>query len=115
MPRCTSSLSRFISSHGNERVIKLRSAGIVIALLLSTGSTEAGPPFVTDDPEPPPPSAREINIPFTVERTPGMTEMDAPLFDLNYGLPDIQRKAEVPIRVVHEDSNGTMAGAGDLL
>jgi len=41
--------------------------------------------------------------------------MDAPLFDLNYGLPDIQLKLEIPIKVVHEDNNGTTAGLGDLL
>ena len=41
--------------------------------------------------------------------------MDAPLFDLNYGLPDVQLKLEIPVKIVHEDSNGTVAGAGDLL
>jgi len=41
--------------------------------------------------------------------------MDAPLFDLNYGLPDLQLKLEIPVEIVHEDSNGTVAGAGDLL
>ena len=77
--------------------------------------TRAGPPFVTDDPEPPPPGGWEINIPFILERTPGKTEMDAPLFDLNYGLPNIQLKLEIPVRIVHEDNNGTAAGPGDLL
>jgi hypothetical protein len=83
--------------------------------LLATGSTQAGPPFVTDDPEPPPPGGWEINVPFILERTPGKPEIDAPLFDLNYGLPDIQLKLEIPNEVVHEDSKGTEAGAGDLL
>jgi hypothetical protein len=41
--------------------------------------------------------------------------MDAPLFDLNYGLPDLQLKLEIPVKIVHEDSNGTVAGEGDLL
>jgi len=41
--------------------------------------------------------------------------MDAPLFDFNYGLPDVQLKAEFPIKIVHEDAEGTAAGAGDLL
>ena len=41
--------------------------------------------------------------------------MDAPLFDLNYGLPDIQLKLEFPIEIVNEDNNGTQAGAGDSL
>jgi len=83
--------------------------------LLAIGLAQAGPPFVTDDPEPPPPGGWEINLPFILERTPGKTEMDAPLFDFNYGLPDIQLKLEFPIRIVCEDSDGTTAGAGDLL
>lgn len=41
--------------------------------------------------------------------------MDAPLFDVNYGLPDVQLKLEIPVKIVQEDSNGTVAGAGDLL
>jgi|SRR5262249_11214412 len=115
MPRRTRPLSRLISSDGNERHIKLWFAGIGIGFLLATGFTHAGPPFVTDDPEPPPPGGWEINVPFIVERTPGTTEMDAPLFDLNYGLPNIQLKLEIPIKIVHGDSDGTAAGAGDLL
>jgi Putative MetA-pathway of phenol degradation len=83
--------------------------------LLTIGSVHAGPPFVTDDPEPPPPGGWEINVPFILERTPGKTEMNAPLFDLNYGLPDVQLKAEFPIAIVQEDGKGTAAGAGDLL
>jgi len=82
-----------------------------IGLLLAIHLARAGPPFVTDDPEPPPPGGWEINVPFVLERASGSTEIDAPLFDLNYGLPDIQLKLEVPIKIVHEDSNGT----GDLL
>jgi hypothetical protein len=95
--------------------MKLEAALAGAACLLAINSAQAGPPFVTDDPEPPPPGGWEINVPFIIERTPGKTEMDAPLFDLNYGLPDIQLKLEIPIKVVHEDSNGTTAGAGDLL
>jgi hypothetical protein len=115
MPVCTSSLSRLILSDRNKRHIKLWFAGIAIGFLLATASTQAGPPFVTDDPEPPPPSGWEINVPFIVERASGKTEMDAPLFDLNYGLPNVQLKLEIPVRVVHENSDGTTAGPGDLL
>jgi Putative MetA-pathway of phenol degradation len=88
---------------------------IAIGFLLAISLAQAGPPFVTDDPEPPPPGGWEINVPFTVERTPGKTEMDAPLLDLNYGLPDLQLKLEFPIKIVHEDGGNTTAGAGDLL
>ncbi len=95
--------------------MKIRRALVLLACCFTTVSTQAGPPFVTDDPEPPPPGGWEINVPFILERTPGTTEMDAPLFDLNYGLPDLQLKLEIPVEIVHEDSNGTVAGAGDLL
>jgi hypothetical protein len=95
--------------------MKIRCRVLGIWLLLATDLSRAGPPFVTDDPEPPPPGGWEINVPFILERTPGETEMDAPLFDLNYGLPDIQLKLEIPIEIVNENSTGTQAGAGDLL
>jgi hypothetical protein len=95
--------------------VKIRRVLVLLACCFTTVSTQAGPPFVTDDPEPPPPGGWEINVPFILERTPGTTEMDAPLFDLNYGLPDIQLKLEFPIEIVNEDSNGTHAGPGDSL
>ena len=83
--------------------------------LLAIHLAQGGPPFVTDDPEPPPPGGWEINLPFILERTPGTTDMNAPLFDFNYGLPNVQLKLEVPVAIVHEDSSGTAIGAGDLL
>lgn len=95
--------------------MKLHRAIVGIGGLLAIHLAQAGPPFVTDDPEPPPPGGWEINVPFILERTPGTTDMDAPLFDLNYGLPNVQLKLEVPIKVVREDGSDTAAGAGDLL
>lgn len=86
-----------------------------VGSLLAISLVQAGPPFVTDDPEPPPPGSWEINIPFMLERSPGKTEMNAPLFDFNYGLPDVQLKLEFPISIVHDDGDGTAVGAGDLL
>ena len=98
-----------------KRQVKVHRIIFGIGWLLAIGLAQAGPPFVTDDPEPPPSGGWEINVPFILERTPGKTEMDAPLFDFNYGLPDIQLKLEFPIKIVHDDSDGTTAGAGDLL
>jgi hypothetical protein len=95
--------------------MKIWSALIAVSWLVANPSVRCGPPYVTDDPEPPPPGGWEINVPFILERTPGETDMDAPLFDLNYGLPNVQLKLEIPVEIVHEDSNGTVAGAGDLL
>jgi Putative MetA-pathway of phenol degradation len=94
--------------------VKLLHAAVLCSSLI-IAPTRAGPPFVTDDPEPPSPGGWEINVPFILERTPGKTEMDAPLFDLNYGLPNIQLKLEIPVRIVNRDNTGTAAGPGDLL
>jgi hypothetical protein len=95
--------------------MKVHCGVLGIWLLLAADFSRAGPPFVTDDPEPPPPGGWEINVPLILERTPGKTDMDTPLFDLNYGLPEIQLKLEFPIEIVNEDNNGTQAGAGDSL
>jgi hypothetical protein len=95
--------------------LKRQRITFVVGVLLVFDSAQAGPPFVTDDPEPPPPGGWEINVPFILGRPSGRTEMDSPLFDLNYGLPNVQLKLEIPIAVVHDDGDGTRAGAGDLL
>jgi hypothetical protein len=83
--------------------------------LVLVGTTKAGPPFVTDDPEVPPVGGWEINIPFTLNRTPGLTQMNAPLLDFNYGLPQLQLEFDIPIAVSSDDRKGTNAGLGDLL
>jgi hypothetical protein len=95
--------------------VKVHRITFAVGSLLAINLAQGGPPFVTDDPEPPPPGGWEINVPFILERTPNQTEMDAPLFDFNYGLPGVQLKVEFPIKIVHEDGEGTAAGAGDLL
>jgi hypothetical protein len=90
-------------------------------VLLAATAAWAGPPFLTDDPEIPPPHGWEINVPFILERTRGETDMEAPLFDINYGmpamygLPHVQLKLEIPVEVVSKDGGSTEAGPGDML
>ena len=88
-------------------LVKLRPIFVTWSLMLAS-IARAGPPFVTDDPEVPPVGGWEINIPFTLQRTPGTTDIQAPLFDLNYGLPNIQLEFDVPVAVV-KDNLGTAA------
>jgi Putative MetA-pathway of phenol degradation len=95
--------------------MRIHCLSLGIGLLMAIDLVQAGPPFVTDDPEPPRPGGFEINLPFILERTPGATDMDVPLLDINYGLPQVQFKLELPIQIVHEDGVGTRAGAGDLV
>ena len=95
--------------------MKVRGLIFGIGLLLALASTQAGPQLLPTIQSRLHPAGWEINTPFFLERTPGETEMDSPLFDLNYGLPNVQLKLEIPISVVHDDGDGTRAGAGDLL
>jgi len=87
----------------------------LLLMLLTAPAAWAGPPFVTDDPEIPPPDGWEINVPFILEHSHRETDMNAPLFDINYGLPHVQLKVEVPVEVVRKDGGSTEAGMGDIL
>jgi Putative MetA-pathway of phenol degradation len=92
-----------------------RSIAAAAFLFALANIAEAGPPFVTDDPEPPPPGGWEINVPFIIERAASGTEMNAPLFDLNYGLlPNAQLQFQAPIKIVQRESDQA-AGLGDPL
>lgn len=89
---------------------------MLILGLFTAPAAWAGPPFVTDDTETPPLHGWEINIPFILERTHTETEMNAPLFDINYGvLSNVQLEADIPVEVVQRHNDGTVAGWGDLL
>jgi hypothetical protein len=95
--------------------MSLRRALAITGCVLVQSWAEAGPPFVTDDPETPSTGGWEINLPFVITRTDAATEMDVPLVDLNYGLPKLQLSMDIPIRVSREDEDGGKAGLGDLL
>lgn len=61
---------------------------------------QAGPPFLTDDPETPGNKHWEINYGFIGDRNPGQGAYQVPDFDINYGLGDrIQLKYELPIAI----------------
>lgn len=64
---------------------------IVIVAALSGGSAFAGPPFITDDPEPVEYQAWEINYGATYLRTATATSGALPGIDINYGaFPGVQ-------------------------
>lgn len=68
---------------------------LLAVALAAARPAAAGPPFVTDDPETPPANGWEINVPVIAERDAGDYELEAPLFDVNYGLrDDLQLKVE---------------------
>jgi hypothetical protein len=94
---------------------------VIVLALLGLPEAWAGPPFITDDPEIPPPNNWEINVPFTLEHTRRETDMEAPLFDINYGTPAVfgllrvQLEFDIPVEVVSRDDGATTAGLGDIL
>jgi hypothetical protein len=81
-----------------------------VGLLLSAGPVLAGPPFVTDDPEPADPGHWEINNFVEAAHVPGDTAGQAG-FDINYGaLKDLQLTAVIPV----DFESHTQAGLGDI-
>jgi hypothetical protein len=58
-----------------------------IQVLLALASAQAGPPFVTDDPEPPLPGGWEINVLFILERTAASNKVNA---DFTYAAKTIR-------------------------
>jgi hypothetical protein len=83
------------------RVTLLR-FGLVLLLLsgVARAHAQAGPPFLTDDPETPGNKHWEINFGFIGSRNPGAGAYQVPDFDINYGLGDrIQLKYELPIAI----------------
>jgi hypothetical protein len=77
---------------------------------------QAGPPFLTDDPETPGNQHWEINAGWIAAHNPGASSYQVPDFDINYGLGDrIQLKYELPIAVATDQNHTTRAGLGESL
>ena len=75
----------------------LRNVAVVVGLLLMACPAFAGPPFVTDDPEPTDPGHWEIYNFVTASHVPGDTTGHAGA-DINYGAAkDIQLTAVIPV------------------
>ena len=87
-----------------------------LASIAGTAHAQAGPPFLTDDPETPGNKHWEINAGWTANHNPGDSYYQVPDFDFNYGWGDrIQLKYELPIAVHTDQNNTTVAGLGQSL
>lgn len=77
----------------------------------------AGPPFVTNDPDPPAVGQFEINLPYTLERAAdGARSGQFVTLDLNYGAdPFTQLSIELPLAYARAAGGPTRAGLGDVL
>jgi hypothetical protein len=84
-------------------------------LLLSAGDGTAGPPYVTDDPEPVGRHRWEFYLSLTGERDTGGSSGDFPHFEVNYGpSPEVQLHVILPLSYARPPGGPTAWGFGDI-
>ena len=90
------------------------------AALLAAGSLQAapalaGPPFLTDDPEPVPLHHWEAYLFSTWDATPGGTSIGGPAVEFNLGAaPELQLHLVVPLATASPSGGPTTHGIGDI-
>jgi hypothetical protein len=87
---------------------------LCVLLTCTPRSAWAGPPFLTDDPEPTEPGHWEIYAPLIEAEGRGANFEGTTGVELNYGpVPDIQLTLDLPVAYVH-GGDGWRWGRGDL-
>ena len=93
--------------------VKTLSLSVGLILFLAT-RTFAGPPFLTDDPEPVDYQHWEAYVFGNGDHTSGGYAINGPAVELNYGvLPDTQLHLIIPMTTVGGDGVPTVSGLGD--
>lgn len=83
--------------------------------LMLLGRLHAGPPFLTDDPEPVDLHHWEAYLFATGDRTSDGSTVNGPAVEFNYGvLPDTQLHLVVPVATVSPSGGPATAGWGDM-
>ena len=100
------------------RAGRLRSAfilGLAALLAVSRAIIQAGPPFITDDPEPVDLDHWEIFLATQDQRTAAGWTGTSPHVENNYGaFPDVQLQCQIPIAFDRPVSGPSQVGLGDL-
>jgi hypothetical protein len=93
----------------------VRRAAFAAMFLLAASPVFAGPPFVTDDPEPVPLHHWEVYIASMWARGPDGTAGDLPHVEVNYGgAPNLQLHMIVPYNFSRPAGGPTHRGLGDV-
>lgn len=94
--------------------VKVRLSFVVAILIATVGSVQAGPPFVTDDPEPTDYKHFEIYL-FSLGTPTAGAKTDTQLgLEVNYGaLPDVQVSASIPVGFSAPNRSGTVIDIAD--
>lgn len=88
--------------------------GVLGAILIVTGRVQAGPPFVTDDPDTTPYKHWEIDLFSIYTHTAGEDFAQAPALEVDYGLiPDLQLHAIAPLTYDRVPGGDAHYGYGD--
>ena len=83
--------------------------------LIPPSISSAGPPFVTDDPEPVETGHFELNIAAQYARESGGASWSIPRAELNYGpCKDVQTGITLPLEIDDPSGSGSKAGPGDI-
>jgi hypothetical protein len=87
----------------------------VLLLLAAAPEAWAGPPYVTDDPEPVEYQHMEVYVASQTATSKGLANGTAPHFDINYGIvPDIHLHLNLPLAFSAQDGEATHYGIGDI-
>lgn len=87
---------------------------LCLGLLAAPGDAHAGPPFLTDDPDPTPTAHWEVYAPFSEAEGRGANFEGTSGIEFNYGLaPETQITLELPVAFRREGAK-TRSGAGDV-
>ncbi|MGE5197212.1 MAG: hypothetical protein ACM3IL_01745, partial [Deltaproteobacteria bacterium] len=92
-----------------------KKAGLALAFLVNSGFTaQAGPPFLTDDPEPVEYRRWEVYLAATYIRDKDQKSGTLPQVEINYGLlPDLQVHLIAPFTFIHPKGSTLNYGYGD--
>ena len=92
----------------------IRSLLVVLSAVFSA-TAQAGPPFLTDDPEPVDYHHGEFYVFSILDETKGASTVLAPAFEFNYGIaPETQFHVVAPFTCFASTGNPTEYGFGDI-
>lgn len=103
--------------HASKTVLSRAAYSVFLlcSMTLASATTWAGPPFVTDDPEPVEYRNGEFYVSGAYANNRDGKEGAAPLFEFNYGIvPELQLHLLLPLAYSHPTGGPTTYGVGDL-
>jgi hypothetical protein len=92
-----------------------RASLTAVVLLVAPAAALAGPPYVTDDPQPVEYRHWELYLATMPDSTHAGTSGTAPHFEINYGpIPNVQLHAIVPLTYARSNGGPMRYGLGDI-